>query len=174
VKFSENYNFFLPQRGDNDPADPNIYSSNFEIIDRILGNLHPVGDIVLRMDETNPGTLYGGVWEKIQDAFLIGAGGKYDLGSSGGEATHQLEQSELPYFTEPVRVAYQTEKNFASTSDTEAGSDSMLMFDASWKTTQQNPAITATNRMYVEISGGNQPHNNMPPYVAVNIWERIA
>ena len=26
---------------------------------------------------------------------------------------------------------------------------------------------------YVKDAGGNQPHNNMPPYLAVYVWKRI-
>jgi hypothetical protein len=152
VKFSENYNFFLPQRGDNDPADPNIFSSNFEIIDRILGNLHPVGDIVLRMDETNPATLYGGVWEKIQDAFLIGAGGKYNLGSSGGEEEVQLTVEQLPSHSHSFGYGIATDAPGVS------------------------PTVMSSQNYTVNTAptGGDEPHNNIPPYVAVNIWQRIA
>lgn len=35
-------------------------------------------------------------------------------------------------------------------------------------TTATNIAATATN----QNTGGSQPHNNMPPYLAVNIWKR--
>ena len=35
-------------------------------------------------DDFSPSALFGGSWEKVTDRFLIGAGGSYTLGSTGG------------------------------------------------------------------------------------------
>ena len=46
---------------------------------------HPVGDIMIRLDNINPGTLpgyEGTVWQLVaQDRVPIGAGGKYTVGA---------------------------------------------------------------------------------------------
>lgn len=36
----------------------------------------------------SPAALYGGSWERITDRFIVGAGGSYALGSTGGSADH--------------------------------------------------------------------------------------
>ena len=105
---------------------------------------------------------------------MLSSSTNYPSGSTGGEATHKLTKSELPYFEEPVRVAGETELNFTSQGGTATGSADMLMHTAQWSKTASNPAVTATNRMYVQITGGNQAHNNMPPYMVVNMWYRTA
>jgi microcystin-dependent protein len=46
---------------------------------------------------TNPATLWGiGTWESVQGKFLLGAGGGYTAGSTGGAATHTLTANEMP------------------------------------------------------------------------------
>ena len=39
-------------------------------------------------DDFSPSALFGGSWEKVTDRFLVGAGGSYALGSTGGSAMH--------------------------------------------------------------------------------------
>ena len=47
--------------------------------------VHTVGAVIFSFnDEFSPADLWGGSWEKIIDRFLVGAGGDYALGSSGG------------------------------------------------------------------------------------------
>lgn len=50
----------------------------------LINQIHPVGDTVIRTDNTNPGTLYPGTtWQKISEGkVLIGANSTYTLGSS--------------------------------------------------------------------------------------------
>lgn len=39
-----------------------------------LNTVYPVGSIYISMNETDPGTLFGGTWERISGRFLIGCG----------------------------------------------------------------------------------------------------
>lgn len=39
---------------------------------------------------------------------------------------------------------------------------------------QGNSWIFGGNRVYTSTTGGNKPHNNMPPYTAVYIWKRAS
>ena len=41
----------------------------------------------MSVNSTNPGTLFGGTWERIQDRFLLAAGSTYTAGATGGAAT---------------------------------------------------------------------------------------
>ena len=57
---------------------------------------YPVGAIYMSVNDHNPGDIFGGEWEQIQDVFLLGCGSLYENGSKGGEATHKLTINEMP------------------------------------------------------------------------------
>ena len=48
----------------------------------------PIGSIYISMVSTNPGTLFGGTWVRMENRFLLGAGSGYAAGATGGEAAH--------------------------------------------------------------------------------------
>lgn len=115
----------------------------------------PVGSIYLSMNNTNPSTYFGGTWELIKDRFLLGAGGSYSAGSIGGETTHKLTVNEMPSHNHDA----------VSTSGSN-GSVSLYPFSM----IQSNYSLVDQN--VIRPAGGNQAHNNMPPYMAVYIWRR--
>lgn len=53
-----------------------------------LDQIYPIGSIYMSVTSTNPGTLFGGTWEQIQNTFLVAQGSSYAAGSTGGNATH--------------------------------------------------------------------------------------
>ena len=156
MNYSENFNLALPSRNSTDIVDVDVLSANFEIIDRVLGALHPIGSIWMSLDETNPATMFGGVWERIEGAFLLGASDEYPASSVGGEKTVELEIENLPPHThEQAIMTYGT----AAT----AGNQ--------WTA---NSAGTTDHQYETESTGGGVSHNNMPPYLSVYIWKRTA
>lgn len=114
---------------------------------------HPVGSIYLSVSDTNPSTLFGGTWERIEDTFLLAAGSSYAAGETGGEATHTLTVNEMPSHSHNIKTI---EKKVASGSNY-----SRIASDG----TGVDSVIVAT--------GGSKAHNNMPPYLAVYVWKRI-
>lgn len=121
-------------------------------IQTALNNLHPVGSIYISVAATNPGTLFGGVWQRIQDTFLLAAGVGYPAGSTGGEPQHILTVDEMP--------AHKHSLGYGA--NTTGG-------------TVEIPVVSATRTSAETTSvGGGQPHNNMPPYLAVYVWQRTA
>jgi microcystin-dependent protein len=97
---------------------------------------------------------YGGTsWTKIEGRFLLGASSSYPVNATGGEATHTLTIDEMPSHTHNLKY----ELNARAT----GGSPNI-----GTGTSVGSEATTST--------GGGQPHNNMPPYKAVYIWERTA
>lgn len=73
-----------------------------------LNTIYPVGCIYLSVNSTNPNTLFGGTWERIQDTFLMCSGTSYKAGVSGGSATKTLAVKNLPAHTHTVSSVSET------------------------------------------------------------------
>lgn len=116
----------------------------------------PVDSIYMSMVATNPGTLFGGTWERIAyGRMLIGADSiAYPAGSTGGEAEHTLTENEMPSHYHLIAMNQAGESEYW-------GPMGAVMQDGYVANTTK-PA------------GGDQPHNNMPPYIAVYMWRRTA
>ena len=127
----------------------------------LLSKTYPVGAIYLSASETSPASLFGGTWERLKDRFLLAAGDSYTAGSTGGEAKHTLTGDEMPSHLH-------TGSNNFLDGATMGGSQSnrgVFCIGGGWDTSAYN--LTGN-------TGGGQPHNNMPPYLAVYMWKRVA
>lgn len=49
-----------------------------------VDKVYPVGSIYLSMASTNPSTLFGGTWQKLEGRFLLTSDSTYSAGSTGG------------------------------------------------------------------------------------------
>lgn len=119
----------------------------------------PVGSIYMSITNINPSTYFGGEWKQIKDVFLLACGNSYSNGSTGGEATHTLTINEMPSHNHSLPWATQSQFGF---------SYARIISSSLNNVTEQ----LTNDSMY--NAGGNQPHNNMPPYLAVYVWKRIA
>lgn len=130
-------------------------------LNNIVDALTPaVGEIYITISDENPSVRFGGTWEQIKDTFLLASGDIYSVGSIGGEATHVLTLDEMPSHTHMYkRHAFDRNDN-----DPTTGED---VYGANNKTLDAHEGTTGS-------SGGGQPHNNMPPYIAVYIWKRVS
>lgn len=146
-------------------ADSNAHKSLFDAwLEDLFDAMYPVGSIYLTMSSDNPSVLFGGTWERIESRFLYGTINGQGVGTTGGEETHTLTVNEMPSHSHNNTngsnrfLGYST-----STSDTTSGFTSGNLWNGTGKanTTIQN-------------TGGGQAHNNMPPYIMVNIWKRTA
>lgn len=120
----------------------------------IVNTIYPVGSIYMSINNVSPSVLFGGEWEQIKDRFLLSAGDSYNAGDVGGEATHTLTINEMPSHNHDVAV-YQS------------GATEI----ANGLVRQANGQISTG--AYIRNRGGSQPHNNMPPYLVVYMWQRI-
>ncbi len=126
--------------------------------------MYPVGSIYITINNANPSTLFGGVWEQIKDTFLLGTGDKYAAGTTGGEATHTLTIEETPSHKHGLR---RTDGGvLAGAWDTVANGNNTGYFSTMGK--NRYASYETTN------VGGSQSHNNMPPYLTVYIWKRMS
>ena len=129
-------------------------------ITQLLLMAHPIGSIYSSTVATSPADLFGGTWERIKDAFLLSAGDTYSAGTTGGEATHKLTVDEMPSHTHIISHTSDNEGLGVAWGATKSGSDGYTV-------------VMGGSPIYARTRGGDQPHNNMPPYLAVYMWQRI-
>lgn len=127
----------------------------------ILDNVYPVGSIYMSVNSTNPTNLFGGTWEQIQGRFLFGMNSSYPAGSTGGEITHKLTNAEMP-----THAHYMASSN-AGAPDTWTPDAGSYLVDS-----VTNNQHTWWAQIGMNEAGGNEAHNNMPPYLSVYIWKR--
>ena len=115
---------------------------------------YPVGTIIAS-DDVHAVDNIGGQWEQIEDKFLLGAGSTFAVNSTGGEINHKLEEHEMPSHTHAYNGWAQLMPSVTSGN----GYAITKPFD-----TFNNFGET------VQYTGGSQPHNNMPPFMAKYMW----
>lgn len=161
----------------------------FTSTDDLLDKTYPIGSIYMSVNSTSPSTLFGGTWEQIEDKFLLASGTNHSNGATGGEETHTLTENEMPSHTHTQNahshiagdnwdfllgekgvnwqssggkgsIAQSGNNHYAYTSSTKSDIGQL----------HNTANATATN----QNKGGGQAHNNMPPYLTVNVWKRTA
>ena len=163
----------LPTTEETPGEAPTINAGTFGgmTVSQFVEMIYPVGSIYMSANATSPETLFGGTWEQINGRFLIGTGtpennddgtspGNYNYaaGSKGGEAAHTLTTNEIPSHFHHCPIAFNTAGNNRAP-------------NSGW--TDNAPAADQSQSKTSSI-GGSQPHNNMPPYLAVYMWQRTA
>ena len=67
--------------------------------------IYPVGSIYMTTANTNPGTLFGGTWQKIQDRYLLGSGVSRSATETGGTSTYTLTVNNMPQHNHAATAA---------------------------------------------------------------------
>lgn len=119
---------------------------------------YPIGSVYISFSATDPSTYFGGTWERIKGRFLLSADdGTYKINNTGGEATHQLTVNEMPSHNHAIGYRTNTSITTGSTGQ--------------W-TTDPGTSTAWSDGSCIQNRGGNQAHNNMPPYIVVYMWKR--
>lgn len=128
---------------------------------------YPVGSIYISISSSfNPNSSFGGTWSKIAEGHcLIQGGDRYVLGSTGGESTHKLTVQEMPRHAHSV-IRNDGQKISSWATNVADGNKWYIPVDGS--NTYEHTEYMA------DFQGDSNAHNNMPPYLAVNIWKRTA
>lgn len=142
--------------------------------DNILADLiYPVGSIYMSANSVNPGTLFGGTWERVSGKFLLGADDTYTAGSTGGEAEHTLTVNEIPAHEGHLY------SNFDNSGYADRGGDDNSYYVQSSasgyaKYADRPYKVVSGNELVMQgySRGGGLAHNNIPPYLAIYIWKR--
>ena len=140
----------------------------------LVDMIYPVGSVYISFNnEADPSVLFGGTWERIRNRFLWAATENGVMGETGGEASHTLTVEEMPSHkghlsagiagTAPYEKG--NYKGYLNSSTMTAAGD----IGRGWNVYLGNEMHPAS-----EPVGGGQAHNNMPPFIQVAMWKRIA
>lgn len=135
------------------------FTSVTDLTKQLFLLMHRVGDIIFSTSDENPSTIYGGTW-------VAWGKGRVPVGvdtsdsdfntveKTGGEKEHTLTVDEMPSHKHGFG------QQFATTSSL-SGAYGYYM-------------IAGTQTDVIKNTGGNQPHNNLQPYITCYMWKRTA
>lgn len=135
------------------------FTSVTDLTKQLFLLMHRVGDIIFSTSDENPSTIYGGTW-------VAWGKGQVPVGvdtsdsdfntveKTGGEKEHTLTVDEMPSHKHDFG------QQFATTSSL-SGEYGYYM-------------IAGTQTDVIKNTGGNQPHNNLQPYITCYMWKRTA
>lgn len=135
------------------------FTSVTDLTKQLFLLMHRVGDIIFSTSDENPSTIYGGTW-------VAWGKGKVPVGvdtsdsdfntveKTGGEKEHTLTVDEMPSHKHDFGQQFATTSNLS-------GAYGYYM-------------IAGTQTDVIKNTGGNQPHNNLQPYITCYMWKRTA
>ena len=163
-----------------------------------LDSIYPKGSIYMTVNpEVKPKEIFGGEWKKIEGKFLLGASTDTEVGKTGGSSTHTHSYSHthnvpgqghshglgsawayISIYAKQVFInkrsgvpawwdTYQMTGSSYGTGGT--GSSNSTATNLGGSTDWSTPGAVTTNSQSVSETGSA---SNMPPYLAVYMWQR--
>ena len=135
------------------------FTSVTDLTKQLFLLMHRVGDIIFSTSDENPSTIYGGTW-------VAWGKGRVPVGvdtsdsdfntveKTGGEKEHTLTVDEMPSHKHDFGQQF-------TGMPVLSGNYGYYM-------------IAGTQTDVIKNTGGNQPHNNLQPYITCYMWKRIA
>ena len=152
-------------------------AGNWNSVKRMmLDSLHPVGSIYIDMGAdltTCPiQKTLGGTWAREAGGrVLVGYAGDQAehnaIGKMGGAKTHTLTTAQMPAHTHKIGAPPGWGYDTVGIFKTNLTSGTQWTTFATWD-------ASATGKLGSETIGGGAAHNNLQPYITVNIWRRTA
>lgn len=139
----------------------------------------PVGAIVTTGSSVSPAADYAGTsWAQIKDCFLLGAGGSYTLGSTGGAASHTLSVAEMPAHSHSGSIT--ATGNHTHTVSSLGGTSQGIYYtgsDTGWASIETKTTSRAgahTHSVTIGNTGSGQAFSVLNPYVGKYVWRRVS
>jgi hypothetical protein len=159
--------------------------TTIDFLENLYDTVYPVGSIYMSTNHTSPALLFGGTWERIKSRFLLGADSDpyldeynnapptYNGQSEGGAATVTLTTPNLPEHSH-VENVMDNENGWGFHVLQNIGNTSKSTYGVRLMAAEKRGTFTGYDVLRTDFAGGNAPHENMPPYLAVYVWERTA
>ena len=145
------------------------------VVSDLVDLIYPVGSIYMSTVSASPAVLFGGTWTQIEDVFLLAAGSAHTAGETGGEEVHTLVEDELPSISGSFNICKAFGSNTNNTIPGRAGKFTSANADSTSQVGLSASSKSSYNLQRLTYSfGGDNAHNNMPPYLAVYVWKRTA
>lgn len=118
-------------------------------------------------DPTSPASFIGGTWEQIKDRFILAAGDIYAAGSTGGSPSHNHSIGAMfasAYFNgQYVEYKYSGNTEWVSNYKNTIPDGATANF------------VSETHSSGITVYGSpTKEASNMPPYITMYVWKRIA
>lgn len=144
-----------------------------------LLDVYPIGSIYTSVSATNPSTLFGGTWEAIAAGrVLIGAGGGYTAGQTGGSSTATLSIANMPSHNHggsTGSVSAGGSHKHTIPGRTDEGNGYSLMNTTPYGTTETSAANGMPAHSHtITAQGSGQAFSIQNPYLVVYMWKRTA
>ena len=135
------------------------FTSVTDLTKQLFLLMHRVGDIIFSTSDENPSTIYGGTW-------VAWGKGQVPVGvdtsdsdfntveKTGGEKEHTLTVDEMPSHKHDFGQQF-------TGMPVSSGNYGYYI-------------ISGTQTDVIKNTGGNQPHNNLQPYITCYMWKRTA
>lgn len=172
-------------------ADTVSYNGDYKsfidaFVSACLLKIYPVGSIYMTVDkDRDPAAFLGGTWERWgQGCVPVGVSADAndsDFGKveqQGGERKHQLITSEMPNHKHPYQI---NDRGYGGTigfSTNQGSLENVAASGSNLSVIQPQLGVseneTALGQLHIGYTGGNQPHNNLQPYITCYMWKRTA
>ena len=162
-----------------------------------IDNIYPIGSIYMSVNPTDPGTLFGGAWQAIENTFLVAQGSSFSAGSTGGKINYTaadmpahnhtrgtmnitggLTARTAEWQSAYVYNSFERPSGAFTSTTFDVGSESASIY---WVHATSNKLESSLNfdasRSWsgsTSTSGTNTTVTIMPPYMAVYMWQRIS
>ena len=139
----------------------------------VLDTYYPIGKIYITVGNENPNETIGGTWIKFGSGkCLVGVDTSQTefnaVEKTGGEKTHTLTIGEIPNHSHGENTISQYGYTYPLVSNNGEGDSKN-----GWLPTSAGSEVTK-NQVLTDSTGGNQPHNNLQPYITCYLWKRTA
>ena len=150
------------------PTLENIKKEVIQLNEDLLEKVYPVGSIYISVNNTNPGNIFGGIWERFANGRTLVGVDENDpdfniVGKSGGSKNVALNIKQIPTHShqESDYTYVYTEEHPANNSIVTTNQNG-----------RQNINANIKSKTYTKNAGGGEAHSNLQPYIAIFYWIR--